>query len=430
MIIENFPQFWKRTTGDNNEEDDKNKTAKKKSRRPLNTGFRQQRLKAWQPILSPQTVFPVLIFLACIFAPIGIGLMVSAINVQDLVVDYTQCHLLAIDTFTEIPSNLVSYHFKKKINSANKPAWRYISNGLDDDNVCQLKFEVPNNVKSPIYIYYKLTNFNQNHREYVESFDIDQLKGDAIPLASLDDNCDPLKGNDEDKIIYPCGLIANSMFNDTFSVKFISEDHINDDYNLSSQGIAWSTDKRHRYGKTKYNSSQIIPPPNWYKMFPNGYNDSNIPNLKEWEEFQVWMRTAALPTFYKKALQNEKDELMAGVYTMNITLNYPVMSFGGTKNFVMTTNSIVGARNISLGIVYLIVAGICTVFSVIFIMKVLFQPRSMNDHSYLDFTSSSSSSNNNNMNSRSNVVPSFEIESINDQNERRSMNSLPIREIL
>ncbi|KAI7096117.1 hypothetical protein KC316_g21377, partial [Hortaea werneckii] len=29
---------------------------KQKSRRPPNTAFRQQRLKAWQPILTPRTV--------------------------------------------------------------------------------------------------------------------------------------------------------------------------------------------------------------------------------------------------------------------------------------------------------------------------------------------------------------------------------------
>jgi hypothetical protein len=44
---------------------------KKKSRRPANTAFRQQRLKAWQPILTPKTVLPLFFIIGIIFAPIG-----------------------------------------------------------------------------------------------------------------------------------------------------------------------------------------------------------------------------------------------------------------------------------------------------------------------------------------------------------------------
>ena len=39
------------------------------------TAFKQQRLKAWQPILTPKTVLPTLFIIGIIFAPIG-GLLV------------------------------------------------------------------------------------------------------------------------------------------------------------------------------------------------------------------------------------------------------------------------------------------------------------------------------------------------------------------
>ena len=35
------------------------------------TAFKQQRLKAWQPILTPKTVLPTLFIIGIIFAPIG-----------------------------------------------------------------------------------------------------------------------------------------------------------------------------------------------------------------------------------------------------------------------------------------------------------------------------------------------------------------------
>lgn len=50
---------------------------KKKTRRPANTAFRQQRLKAWQPILTPKTVIPLFFVIGLICTPIG-GLLIYA----------------------------------------------------------------------------------------------------------------------------------------------------------------------------------------------------------------------------------------------------------------------------------------------------------------------------------------------------------------
>lgn len=64
-----------------------------------------------------------------------------------------------------------------------------------------------------MFLYYKLTNFFQNHRRYVKSLNTDQLKGDAVDEKSISSSdCSPLDVIG-DKIIYPCGLIANSIFN-------------------------------------------------------------------------------------------------------------------------------------------------------------------------------------------------------------------------
>lgn len=48
--------------------------------RPLqDTAFKQQRLKAWQPILTPRTVLPTLFLIGILFAPIG-GLLIWGSN--------------------------------------------------------------------------------------------------------------------------------------------------------------------------------------------------------------------------------------------------------------------------------------------------------------------------------------------------------------
>lgn len=351
-----------------------------KSNRPPNTAFRQQRLKSWQPILTPQSVLPILIFVACIYTPIGIGLVASSNSVQDFSVDYSHCDTIATSGFEDIPGKYVRHHFKSHL--TYNPQWK-ITEDDDGDSICQLQFEIPNEIKKHIYVYYKLTNFYQNHRRFVDSFDYKQLRGNALKYQDLSVHCKPLRGEGE-KAIYPCGLIANSMFNDTFAATFVGADDDTEDYKLTNKKISWPID-RSRYKTTKYNASEISPPPNWMKQFPDGYTDDNIPDIHTWEEFQVWMRTAPFPKFYKLALKNETASLPSGRYTMDIGLNYPVSIFGGSKSFVITTNSVTGSRNLSLSITFLIVAGLAALFAVIFLAKMIFQPRTLGDHNYLNF---------------------------------------------
>jgi len=61
---------------DNSEETDK-KDKKPKSRKPPNTAFRQQRLLAYAPILTPKTVLPLFFAVGIIFGPLG-GLLLYA----------------------------------------------------------------------------------------------------------------------------------------------------------------------------------------------------------------------------------------------------------------------------------------------------------------------------------------------------------------
>ena len=69
---------------------------------------------------------------------------------------------------------------------------------------------------APVYAYYKLTNFYQNHRRYVRSRNDEQLRGNNPSFSSMED-CDPRRSigdeNDPTKYWNPCGLIAASMFN-------------------------------------------------------------------------------------------------------------------------------------------------------------------------------------------------------------------------
>lgn len=189
--------------------------------------------------------------------------------------------------------------------------------------VCTLQFVIPEDMGPPVLFYYRLTNFYQNHRRYVKSLDTDQLKGTAVSKGVIGGgSCDPLRLGDTGKPYYPCGLIANSLFNDSFRDLQPLNSRTNETiYELKNEGIAWSSDKA-LYGKTDYKPEDISVPPNWVEQWPNGYTDDHgPPNLDTWEEFQVWMRSAGLPNFSKLAKRNDDDSLKCGVYKMEIVLS-------------------------------------------------------------------------------------------------------------
>ena len=49
----------------------------------------------------------------------------------------------------------------------------------------------------------------------------------------------------------------------------------------------------------------------------NNYTEQHPPpDLKHWAAFQVWMRTAGLPTFSKLALRNDNESMQIGRYEM------------------------------------------------------------------------------------------------------------------
>ena len=213
--------------------------------------------------------------------------------------------------------------------------------------VCSLLFNVPDDLKPPVLLYYRLTNFYQNHRRYVKSLDSDQLKGTAVKNSSLG-ACDPLDTDKQEhrsgKAYYPCGLIANSVFNDTFTnPKQLNAKDSNDqegvEYKMTDKGIAWGSDAA-LYNPTKYKIADIAPPPNWALRYPNGYTDERPPpNLKEDEAFQVWMRTAGLPNFSKLAKRNDDDKMPCSMYQIDIDDSTRSSSFSKCR---LTTNRLRG----------------------------------------------------------------------------------------
>ncbi|KAK6950750.1 hypothetical protein Daesc_007275 [Daldinia eschscholtzii] len=391
-----------------------NTKEKKKSRRPANTAFRQQRLKAWQPILTPKTVIPLFFVIGIICAPIGGLLIYASSTVKELRIDYTDCFRDSpttdeselMDTSLVFPSfkdnNTINAMWKHSITSQTFGTYT-----LKNITKCTLTFAIPEEMAPPVLLYYRLENFYQNHRRYVQSFFDKQLAGEDVSITDVSDsNCEPLATTNgthpNSRAYYPCGLIANSIFNDTFSSPLLLNPPgsagqegapPNETYYMKNTSIAWESDKELYKPRVVDNLDKIVPPPNWQIRYPDGnYSAENPPpNLHEDEHFIVWMRTAGLPTFSKLYMRNDTTPMRAGTYSMDIYDNFRTDQYQGRKSIVITTLSVMGGKNNFLGILWLVVGGFCIALALVFLITNLIKPRKLGDHTYLSWNNAPSS---------------------------------------
>lgn len=281
--------------------------------------FKQQMLPAWRPVPSFGSTMIIFGIFGLIFLTLGITLYVMSERIQGVVEQYDMCNISATST-------------------------------------CDIDIKIDSDIAAPIYVYYQLDNFYQNHRRYVKSRSNEQLMGNELALEELDD-CDPIKSNKDlgrtesvngnlltpDAAAYPCGLVAKSFFNDTFVLETGGNAISIDDAN-----IAWESDVKYKFKNLNRNDWRSVQ---WHDV--------------EDPHFIVWMRTAGLPNF-RKLYGEISEDLKKGDYTLKITNTYDVSSFAGSKYFVLSTTNLLGGTNYFLAVCYIIVGALCIMFGIIF----------------------------------------------------------------
>ncbi|XP_074092056.1 cell cycle control protein 50B [Macrotis lagotis] len=326
------------------------------ARQPDNTAFTQQRLPAWQPLLSAGIVLPLFLCAGLAFIGLGLGLYYSSNGIKELEYDYTGA-----------PGNCSACAAAAERVAPPPAGCR-----------CRWCFSLPELFQGPVFLYYELSNFYQNYRRYVVSRDDEQLSGLAGALRHPANECAPyqLSGG---LPVAPCGAIANSLFNDSFRLLHRRlPGGAYAEVPLDRAAIAWWTDYHVKFrnpqpvnGSLRLAFRGTAKPPNWprpaYALSPDP-NNTGFVN----QDFVVWMRTAALPTFRKLYARVRRGDYSAGLprgaYCLSITYNYPVLAFGGRKRVILSSVSWMGGKNPFLGIAYLAFGSLCVVTGLVMLV--------------------------------------------------------------
>ncbi|KAI3869889.1 hypothetical protein MKW92_036824 [Papaver armeniacum] len=318
--------------------------------------FTQQNLPACKPILTPAWVITTFMLLGVIFIPLGLIALRASQSVVEIVDRYdTDC---VPETHK---NNKVSY--------------------IQDDSIvknCTRILKVRKDMKAPIYIYYQLDNYYQNHRRYVKSRSDRQLL-DGLNYKDTS-SCKP-EENSNGQPIVPCGLVAWSLFNDTYTFY-----HQSKELEINRKNIAWKSDREHKFGKDVY-------PFNFQNgtLIGGGTLNPTVP-LSDQEDLIVWMRTAALPSFRKLYGRIEQDLDADDLIIVRLVNNYNTYSFGGKKKLVLSTSSWLGGKNDFLGFAYIAVGSCCIFICIVFLLLHVKTPRPYGDTTYLSWNRKSNAS--------------------------------------
>lgn len=290
--------------------------------KPKDTDFVQQRLKAFQPVHTIETTVAALIGLSLLFFVFGTVLYSQAGKIIESSSKYSDC----------------------------------------GEPVCNVTFQIEGNMREPIYLYYELRNFYQNHRTYRKSKSYAQLRGEDLEASSLSDCGDNLYGDslyvdqyldgspigDKD-IANPCGLCARSMFNDTFMLFDYNDEKVK----VLENKISWESDNAYLYIHT------------------DDYEKKQWTDVED-EHFIVWMRTGVTKNFRKlwgrvpRSVMTEPMVLESGFYTVQVQNNYNVSGWGGEKHFIITNANSLGGQNYFLGMIFVFTSLFCCFSSLFF----------------------------------------------------------------
>eukprot|EP01063_Lacrimia_lanifica_P040958 TRINITY_DN9448_c0_g1_i1.p1 TRINITY_DN9448_c0_g1~~TRINITY_DN9448_c0_g1_i1.p1 ORF type:complete len:470 (+),score=161.15 TRINITY_DN9448_c0_g1_i1:214-1623(+) len=419
--------------------------------RPNDSAFSQQRLAAFTPLWRQETSITCLVFLAAFLIPAGAAMLVASGNVQAFEVRYDThpsvqgCKWIGKDDAGRVkPECLVnnctvgdpcSVQAKCGMVARLDPtcprdftpgAVNYTNATAEElarcDPFCEalVEFTLDETFSGPVYMYYQLKGFYQNHRQYLRSRSQTQLNGgdwvgdemmETKPILyakgnGRDEHCkafggkkcgdidvqleDGSTGRLGDVFYAPAGLNPWSRFNDSFALaKWTSTGWVGlcdgdkpSETTCAKKGIEWKSDHA-KYGRPKVNRNtlthsgmpgasavdpvhqDLVAPylrQGWYMFEP--YH--KIPDQMD-EDLWVWLRSSMLPTF-QKLYRRIPGDLPPGRYQLTVRHRYDTEPFEAEKTFILGTASWTGGKTIFAGTLFVVAGTISLLCAVAFVV--------------------------------------------------------------
>ena len=205
---------------------------------------------------------------------------------------------------------------------------------------CTLNFTLDKDIYTDkVAIYYGLINFNQNFRFLAQSRSNRQLSG-KMKVEEIPRSC----ASEHNKTLYPCGHMANLMFDDEFTISYEGG---NQTLDLNRFVIAQEESRGYIYKNGPSMRQNYSKPKRWFKD-PFALDQSDASNNGvENGPFIVWMTTSTFENFFKLyALLTPHDgKLMKGQYKILVDYRYGVHKSGARKLIRIETIGGLGVRN-------------------------------------------------------------------------------------
>lgn len=311
-------------------------------RKPSSDAFSQQTLVDWSPRLGDREWIQIYYLLAILMVILGSVLCAEYVHHQEWAYIYDGDN----SDFTDC-----------QISSAN------------EGKTCTITFSFDKDVSGPLYVYYGLKNFYQNNRRYTKSVMKDMLLGSSeIDEDEASLYCYPLQYNGT-RMLYPCGLQANTFFNDEFTV---SDSSTVSNTDLDKDGISYVTEglkfvQVDGFVSSSYTDGESCEDvlgsdiassnncksytddsgTNYYYYYPDSdkyqFLYETFPQIDPLkgvtdESFIVWMRLASFPDFRKKIGKIDTDISAGETIEFHVVNNFDVTSFSGSKSLIITTS--------------------------------------------------------------------------------------------
>lgn len=394
--------------------------------RPENTQWAQQKLPMWEPVLTLSWTIGICFFVAATCLALGIAIVLTSSALTTVRVVYDG----GSDTnSSDRQEAVVHQQHSDVVNLTNclldTPA---MANSFHANHTCYVTITLPEAIASPAHVYYELTGFHQHHRRFVSSLDRTQFTDEwregipitmCAPLEKLESElctvgvCDA--ASKRERKVFPCGIVANTMFNDIF---WLHEGVLPNSTatlgrtDLVSKGVARTYPSHNAKNPTwTMNVAEYLPVwlnPNFSRIIAPVSGDmtphitSDYSNSTAWvhdpldptvgvgtgvenEHWRVWVDGAATQPFRKAYGRIERDLPAGTKLVFAVQSNFFVRSFGGSKALVVSELSWIGSENVALGIFYLAVGSVFGVAGVLFAVRKCTNPRPLGDTTYLDW---------------------------------------------